>query len=190
MADDSDLFRGALTLTFWLNGRDRLGAYCSSSQATHQFSTNTVMTLRKAKRRAYKLRQEDTGWGRAAAHLIPLYQVHYVRTRATLTPLLYAVVLQVMTAFVLGLLSPEKTAFFTNLLAPERTDEWYVTKALQLAISPFLFIGYGSTSVACVLAALVGVKLGINQARQHAHRALETEDQNEEPKPTSHSPDA
>ena len=48
------------------------------------------MTLSKAKRRAYELRQKDTGWGRVIAHLIPYYGLYYAISRRTITPLFYA----------------------------------------------------------------------------------------------------
>lgn len=130
------------------------------------------MTVSENQKRAYQLRQKDTGWGRVAAHLIPLYQVYYITTRKTFTPLLYAIGLQVVTVLIIILFSPDPTVSFANLLAPERTAEWYATKVLQLAISPFLFIGYGNTNVACVFAGFIGIKLGIDQSRQYAHDVL------------------
>ena len=44
------------------------------------------MTLSKARRRAYELRQKDAGWGRAVAHLIPFYGLYYAISRRTITP--------------------------------------------------------------------------------------------------------
>ena len=39
------------------------------------------------KTQALQKRLEDTGWGRAFAHLIPLYGIYYAVTRRTITPL-------------------------------------------------------------------------------------------------------
>jgi len=40
------------------------------------------------KESAWQLRQQDTGWGRAIAHLIPFYSLYYACQRRTITPLL------------------------------------------------------------------------------------------------------
>ena len=34
-------------------------------------------------------RQQDTGWGRAVAHIVPIYPLIYAITRRTITPALY-----------------------------------------------------------------------------------------------------
>ena len=39
--------------------------------------------------KAYKLRQQDDGWGYAFAHIIPLVWIHYAISRKTITPFIY-----------------------------------------------------------------------------------------------------
>ena len=123
------------------------------------------MTLSKAKRRAYELRQKDTGWGRVIAHLIPYYGLYYAISRRTITPLFYA--------FGISLIAFGISLIILSLLSLETTTEW----------------AEGVVGVSWVLAVnipqTIGVKLGINKARKYARIILETEGWNQRTTPTS-----
>lgn len=116
------------------------------------------MTLSKAKRRAYELRQKDTGWGRVIAHLIPYYGLYYAISRRTITPLFYA--------FGISLI-------ILSLLSLETTTEWAEG---VVGVSWVLAVNIPQT---------IGVKLGINKARKYARIILETEGWNQRTTPTS-----
>ena len=53
---------------------------------------NSAPVYHGTKEGAWQLRQQDTGWGRAFAHLIPLYGIYYACQRRTFTPLLLNIV--------------------------------------------------------------------------------------------------
>ncbi len=123
------------------------------------------MTLSKAKRRTYELRQKDTGWGRVIAHLIPFYGLYYAISRRTITPFFYA--------FGISLIGFGISLIILSLLSLETTTEW----------------AEGVVGVSWVLAVnipqTIGVKLGINKARKYARIILETEGWNQRTTPTS-----
>lgn len=105
-----------------------------------------TITLPDAKRRAYRARLKDTGWGRAAAHFIPWYWLYYAISRRTITPLLYGD----------GCL----------LLASFLAFSLYYEQEL---------VG-GIVALLSLPAKLFGCKFGIHQAREHARMLLKTED--------------
>ena len=130
------------------------------------------MTLSKAKRRAYELRQKDTGWGRVIAHFIPYYGLYYAISRRTITPLFYAfgIILIAFGIFGISLIIIESL----NLLSLEPTTEWAEGVA-------------GLMVLAANTAQTIGVKLGINKARKYARIILETEGWNQRTTLTSYS---
>ena len=58
------------------------------------------------KERAWIRRQSDTGWGRAFAHLVPLFPFYYACRRNTVTPILHLVVVGLVMGFFVALLGP------------------------------------------------------------------------------------
>lgn len=128
------------------------------------------MTLSKAKRRAYELRQKDTGWGRVIAHFIPYYGLYYAISRRTITPLFYALI--AFGAFGISLIISLIIIESLNLLSLEPTTEWAEGVA-------------GLMVLAANTAQTIGVKLGINKARKYARIILETEGWNQRTTPTS-----
>ena len=77
---------------------------------------------------AWQERQQDTGWGRAFAHLIPGYGIFYAIRRRTFTPLL----LNIVGGFSLGI--------FVGLVGANATQTQRETTAmwLGLAATPLL----------------------------------------------------
>ena len=63
-----------------------------------------MTSSRKVK--GWELRQEDIGWGRAFAHLIPLYPLFYGYKRYTLTPILYTFFGTFTIGIVAGIVTP------------------------------------------------------------------------------------
>ncbi len=122
------------------------------------------MTLSNTKRRAYELRQKDTGWGRAIAHFIPFYGLYYAISRRTITPFFYAFGITLITITII--------IESLNLLSLELTTEWAEGVA-------------GLMELPAVTAQTIGVKLGINKARKYARIILETEGRNQRTTPTS-----
>ena len=55
-----------------------------------------------SKHDAFKKRQKDTGWGYAVAHIIPFVFIYYSLTRRTITPLLYAIIGNLLIGFCFG----------------------------------------------------------------------------------------
>ena len=53
---------------------------------------NSAPAYYGTKESAWQLRQQDTGWGRAIAHLIPGYGLFYACQRRTITPMLLSFV--------------------------------------------------------------------------------------------------
>lgn len=122
------------------------------------------MTLSNKQRCAYQLRQKDTGWGRACAHLIPFYPIYYAWTRRTLTPGLWGIGLSLATIFIIDLLSTGKIVSITNL-----TEILYYVNQSHTTTTGEIF---------AMPINVIGIKLGINKSRQYAHHILKTKDQN------------
>ena len=57
------------------------------------------MPLPEGKRRAFERRQQDTGWGRVFAHIIPFYGIYYAVSRRIITPFVCSFGLSVSFAF-------------------------------------------------------------------------------------------
>ena len=111
-------------------------------------TTIQASNLSTAQRDAFELRQQDTGWGHAFAHLIPFYGLFYACQRRTITPFAYAFFGRLASAFMLGLL--------IGTVAPESDDK---------TIDKFLPV--------TLLAIPVWVKLGIDSARKQGADKLE-----------------
>ena len=94
--------------------------------------------------KGWELRQEDTGWGRALAHMLPVYPLIYGLQRNTYTPLLHCM----LGNFFLGVLF----VLATPTMA-ENKQEQYAT-LLSFAATPLL------------------AKKGIEQARKYGELKL------------------
>ena len=66
---------------------------------------------------AFKNRQQDDGWGRAVAHLLPVYPLIYAWTRRTVTPLLHVAGGSFLIGIALGLATPEMNENKSDALA-------------------------------------------------------------------------
>ena len=110
-------------------------------------TTIQASNLSTAQIEAFELRQQDTGWGRAFAHLVPSYGLVYACQRRTITPWVLAFGGNFVTAFTLG--------FVVALANPQVTE-----KQLE---------GLGTLSL---LAMPAWVKLGINSARKQGANKL------------------
>ena len=105
--------------------------------------------------RAYKLRQQDNGWGYAFAHLIPIVPIYYAITRRTITPYLIffsvsfvSIVFTLMISAALGEVVPNNSLTISRRL-------------FMIASTPFI------------------TKFGINKARKYAKLRLEKIDSTE-----------
>tara|TARA_B100000287_G_C20394875_1_gene687195 strand:+ start:185 stop:793 length:609 start_codon:yes stop_codon:yes gene_type:complete len=65
-------------------------------------SSKTYGSIKPGLIKAYKLRQQDDGWGYAFAHMIPLVWIHYAISRKTITPFLYQAILSILLAILVG----------------------------------------------------------------------------------------
>ena len=72
-----------------------------SSNYTNR-STKTYESLNQGLIKAYKLRQNDNGWGYAVAHVIPLVWIYYAISRKTITPFIYCFILSFICGLVFG----------------------------------------------------------------------------------------
>ena len=101
-----------------------------------------MTSSRKVK--GWELRQEDIGWGRAFAHLIPLYPLIYGYKRYTLTPMLHTFFGTLAIGAVIGITAPN---------IPEDKATTYGTW-MSIIVTPIL------------------AKRGIDQAREYAKLKL------------------
>lgn len=101
------------------------------------------------KRKAFEDRQSDTGWGWAAAHLIPLVALIYAIKRKTVTPILYSMGGTFGAALILGII--------LGIADVKTTDQQNET---------------AGTFVALVSSPLLA-KAGIEKARKFAAQKLE-----------------
>ena len=65
-------------------------------------STKISGSIKPGLIKAYKLRQQDDGWGYAFAHIIPLVWIYYAITRRTITPFLYSFILGFVFSAIFG----------------------------------------------------------------------------------------
>jgi len=112
----------------------------------------TTTITDQSKRTAWELRQKDTGWGRVLLQSwVPFYWIHYALSRRTITPWLhgqgFALAAAVITGAIVGATQP-------NPQQAEQTAEPLGTLA-GLVAAPF------------------GFKIGTDSARQFAKRKLE-----------------
>ena len=101
------------------------------------------------KRLAWEARQQDTGWGMAAAHLLPFVGIYYAIKRRTVTPLLWSSLGTYAAAFSLGILM--------GLSGNDFNDKQYENAGTVVGL------------IACPLLA----KKGIDKARKFAAKKLE-----------------
>ena len=131
------------TVPYFVHGRD------PTNLASKQMTTIQSSNLSTAQREAFELRQQDIGWGRAFAHLIPFYGLYYACKRRTITPFAYAFIGRVASAFMLG--------FLIGTVAPESEHKKATDNLLPVTL----------------LAIPVWVKLGIDSARKQGADKLE-----------------
>ena len=87
--------------------------------------------------KAYKLRQQDDGWGYAFAHIIPLVWIYYAISRKTITPFVYCFIL----SFICGIIFGEAWAIcylfipFATKLAIRNAREYAKQKLKEKGIS-------------------------------------------------------
>ena len=65
-------------------------------------SSKTYGSIKPGLIKAYKLRQQDDGWGYAFAHMIPLVWIYYAISRKTITPFLYALPQWILSSIIFG----------------------------------------------------------------------------------------
>lgn len=97
---------------------------------------------------AFERRQQDTGWGRAWAHIIPFYVFYYAATRRTVTPLGFAMLGNLLTGALIGLCVVSVNPQITE-------NELDAFGTLGIFVMP------------------VWVKKGIDNSRTHAAKKLE-----------------
>ena len=110
----------------------------SSNQENMPIGTTTSQD------KAFQKRQQDTGWGRAFAHLIPFYGFYYAITRRTITPYLFNFV---------GIFT---ITFLSSLTNPDMDEKQQRQAGLLINL----------------LGTPVLVKAGIDKARDYAYRKL------------------
>ena len=81
---------------------------------------------------AFKKRQKDTGWGYAVAHIIPFVFIYYSITRRTITPLLYAIIGNILIGFSFGIIYKTLNP---NYIEPRLKD---YARTLGYVITPIL----------------------------------------------------
>ena len=81
---------------------------------------------------AFKKRQKDTGWGYAVAHIIPFVFIYYSITRRTITPLLYAIIGNILIGFSFGTIYKTLNP---NYIEPRLKD---YARTLGYVITPIL----------------------------------------------------
>ena len=100
----------------------------------------------EGKIRGWKLRQEDTGWGRVLLQsYVPFYWLYYAFSRRTITPWLFACGISFAAAFSIGLVNSDKSGDELDVLG----------------------------TVAALVAAPFGYKAGTDKARKFAAEKLE-----------------
>ena len=74
-----------------------------------------IMKVGKAntKKEGWELRQKDSSWGYAVAHIIPLVWIYYAASRRTITPFLYIFI----GSLIIGFFAPEEVSDAFAILA-------------------------------------------------------------------------
>ena len=65
----------------------RINAFKTMTTAAQDLMVQTKPFVENGRLKAFHDRQQDSGWGRAWAHLIPCYNIFYAVKRRTITPL-------------------------------------------------------------------------------------------------------
>ncbi|MEY4442816.1 MAG: hypothetical protein RL442_1816 [Pseudomonadota bacterium] len=114
----------------------------------------TISLPSQAKRTAWELRQKDTGWGHVLAQSwVPFYWIYYAFSRRTITPLLHGKGFGLAAAFIAGVI--------VGATQPN-------TQQAEQSAGPL-------GTLACLLAAPIGFKIGTDSAREFAKQKLEEE---------------
>ena len=95
--------------------------------------------------KAFKLRQQDTGWGYAFAHLIPFVGIFYAFSRKTITPLFIGIGVNLSIRFLIVIL----------MLASGEEEANFFLRYLTFVTTP------------------VAAKVGITKARTYAKKRLD-----------------
>ena len=99
--------------------------------------------------KAFRLRQNDTGWGRALANLIPFYGIFYAFSRKTITPFgMY------MFVSFLSIIASVMMATSSGYDVPNQSQR-ELRRIIMIIATPFI------------------IKFGINQSREYAKRRLD-----------------
>ena len=64
-------------------------------------SSKTYGSIKPGLVEAYKLRQQDDGWGWACAHIIPFAWIYYAFSRKTITPFIYCLTISIIFAILI-----------------------------------------------------------------------------------------
>ncbi|PTT90439.1 hypothetical protein DBR45_56240 [Pseudomonas sp. HMWF031] len=120
----------------------------SIDQRTSNIEKLMSQQLSQEKVNAFRLRQRDTGWGYAWAHLLPFVGLYYAVTRRTITPFLVDVLgsIAIMIVFLIPAVAIED----------------------EEASVMFSILG----NLTAIAATPVLVKNGIDRARKAAHKSL------------------
>ena len=70
-----------------LGDETRDNAFNTMTTAAKNFVSQYTPSFRHSRLKAFQDRQQDKGWGRAWAHLIPFYNLIYAAKRRTITPI-------------------------------------------------------------------------------------------------------
>ena len=90
-----------------MHRRDLMTTTQQKSSAWGSSAAHTTEEKSDFKLRAWKLRQEDTGWARAVAHIVPIYPLIYGCNRGTVTPILYTFVGNFLLGVALAAATPQ-----------------------------------------------------------------------------------
>ena len=117
-------------------------------QRTSNIEKLMSQQLSQEKVNAFRLRQRDTGWGYAWAHLVPFVGLYYAVTRRTITPflvdLLGSIAITIVFLIPAVAIEDEQASVMFSILG----------NLTAIAATPFL------------------VKNGIDRARKAAHKSL------------------
>ena len=126
--------------------KDKKSSNTTSNKTTPKSeTTNKKNTKNSNLIKAFKLRQQDTGWGYAFAHLIPFVGIFYAFSRKTITPLFIGIGVNLSVRFLVVIL----------MIASGNEESTFSYQISQLVTTP------------------VGVKVGITRARTYAKKRLD-----------------
>ena len=126
--------------------RDKKSSKTTSNKTTPKSeTTNKKNTKNSNLIKAFKLRQQDSGWGYAFAHLIPFVGIFYAFSRKTITPLFIGIGVNLSIRFLIVIL----------MLASGEEEANFFLRYLTFVTTP------------------VAAKVGITKARTYAKKRLD-----------------